>query len=401
MNIDKFEMDTAPFEKTLSLRLPSTAMMDDEAAGVLGEWNSPLVYAEHDKRNFYYDVTGRVPLRSLLTRVMTKEEAVGLFASVADALLYGMEKGINPKFILLDSDLVFVSEESGSMRFICVPAVNHGLQAKPLRAYIKELIANMQYEPSENLDYVGKIINYLNQNKKLDPADFIDFLDSLEAAGNMAASPSVGFMAADMAVKPVAAADVAVKPVMVADMPGNIPEIKLHKEKEKPAPVIPDFAPEPAKKVVLEDIDLSAAFEPVHEIRPEAMSDIPEISLDVAPRAEAAPTIITPEPAPVNFVVSQPYLIRKKNGERIPIDKDEFKIGKIPGMADYLLADNPAVSRMHAIIHKIDGSYYICDNYSTNSTFLNGEQLEPGKNYILLNGVRINFANDEFTYYMD
>lgn len=390
MNIDKFEMDTAPFEKTLSLRLPSTAMMDDEAAEVLGEWNSPLVYAEHDKRNFYYDVTGRVPLRSQLTRVMTREEAVGLFASVADALLYGLEKGINPKFILLDSDLVFVSEESGSMRFICVPAVNHGLQAKPLRAYIKELIANMQYEPSENLDYVGKIINYLNQNKKLDPADFIDFLDSLEASGAPVAAPSVGFMAADSAVKPVA-----------VDMPGDIPEIKLHKEKEKAAPVIPDFAPEPAKKMALEDIDLSAAFEPAHEVKPEAMADIPEISLDVAPKAKAAPPVIDPEPIPVSFASPQPYLIRKKNGERIPVDKDEFKIGKIPGMADYLLADNPAVSRMHAIIHKIDGSYYICDNYSTNSTFLNGEQLEPGKNYILLNGVRINFANDEFTYYMD
>ena len=48
-------------------------------------------------------------------------------------------------------------------------------------------------------------------------------------------------------------------------------------------------------------------------------------------------------------------------------------------MADYLLSDNPAVSRMHAIIHNVDNTYYICDNYSTNATYLNGQKLEPGQ----------------------
>lgn len=312
MNIDKFDTDTTPFENTLSLRLPSTAMVDDVAAEALGEWNSPLIYAEHDKHHFYYDITGRVSLRSRLNRVMTKKETISLFAAIADALLYAVEKNINPKFVILDSDLVYVSTETESLRFICVPAVNHGLSVKSLRSFIRELIVNMQYDSSENLEYIGKIINYLNQNKKLSPADFIDFLDTLEITSPEASS----------APQPAA------------------PELKMQ---ENVAP------------------DLGKAQE----------------------------------------VSPYPYMIRKKTGERVVIDKDEFKIGKISGMADYLLADNPAVSRMHAIITKIDGSYYICDNYSTNATYLNGEKLESGKNYILLNGVQITFANDEFTYYYD
>ena len=63
-----------------------------------------------------------------------------------------------------------------------------------------------------------------------------------------------------------------------------------------------------------------------------------------------------------------------------------------------MLSDNPAVSRMHAIIHNVDNTYYICDNYSTNATYLNDERLEPGKNYLLMNGVKVRLANDEFTY---
>lgn len=370
MNIDKFDMDTAPFEKTLTLRLPSTAMMDEQAAEALGEWNSPLIYAEHDKHHFYYDITGRVPLRSQLNKVMTKREAIALFASVADALLYGMEKNINPKFILLDSDLVYVSEETGSLRFICVPAVNHGLQVKPLRSYIRELIVNMQYDDGENLEYIGKIINYLNQNKKLNPADFIDFLDSLEQEAD-----SVNFMSEQYAQPSVK------EPVLQKQEPDMIPLESLSPIREE-KPVNQENIPE-------------ISFESVSADVPEKKMDlnIPEIKLDT----------VTPNPEKIEIKSpeSYPYLIRKKNGEKVVINKDEFKIGKIPGMADYLLTDNPAVSRMHAIIHKIEGAYYICDNYSTNATFLNGEQLEAGKNYILLNGVRISFANDEFTYYTD
>ena len=81
--------------------------------------------------------------------------------------------------------------KTGSLRFICVPAVNPGLQIKPLRSYIRELIVNMQYDSSENLEYIGKIINYLNQNKKLNPADFIDYLDRLEQEEGPVASADV------------------------------------------------------------------------------------------------------------------------------------------------------------------------------------------------------------------
>ncbi len=371
MNIDKFEMDTAPFEKTLTLRLPSAAMTDEEAAKALSEWNSPLIYAESDKHHFYYDITGRVSLRSQLHKEMTMRDTIALFAAVADALLYGVEKNIDPRYILLDSDLVYVSEETGSLRFICVPAVNSGLSAKPLRSYIRELIVNMQYDDSENLEYIGKIINYINRNKKLNPGDFIDFLDSLEQEEKVAPAMKKSVEASPVIPSP-AIPEPEPSPVQTPSpepevQPDMIPLESLSEEKESP---------------------LNISFETPDEKPKKDEFEIPEIRLDDISQEKA------PEPAtPAAF----PYMIRKKNGEKVVINKDEFKIGKIPGMADYLLTDNPAVSRMHAIIHKIDGAYYICDNYSTNSTFLNGEQLVAGKIYILLNGVRIIFANDEFT----
>ncbi len=348
MNIDKFDIGTEPFEKTLFLRLPSTAMLDDHAANVLKEWNSPLIYAESEKHNFYYDITGRVPLRTILGKTLSKADAIHIFASITDAVLYAEENGVNPKYMILDSDLVFVSEESGSMRFVCVPAVNHGLAAKPLRAYIKELIVNMMFDEDENLEYIGKIINFLNRGKRLDTSEFLDFLDNLELD--------------ETAVDETKEDNIAEEQVM--------------------------FVPEPEVLPVNED-DYIPELNVVLDKEPEIVLEEPEIPVS------------EPIEEPVMMFPSYPYLIRKRNGEKVIINKDEFKIGKIPGMADYSVTDNPAISRMHAVIKNVDGIYYVCDNFSTNATYLNGEILEPGKDYILINGARVNFANDEFTYYID
>lgn len=363
MNIDKFDIGTEPFEKTLFLRLPSTAMLDEHAANVLKEWNSPLLYAESERFNFYYDITGRVPLRTLLGKTLSKADAIHIFASVADAVLYAEENGVNPKYMILDSDLVFVSEESGSMRLVCVPAVNHGLAAKPLRAYIKELIVNMMYDENENLEYVGKIVNYLNKGKRLDVGEFLDFLDLLEGEASS-----------------VDEQDVITEPE---------PMVEAIEEETK-------FIPEPEKVPVVQEM-----FIPEPEVIPVA-EEFTSFEPEIVAEAEEQPMFVpVPDELPISMLPTHPYFIRKRNGEKVIIDKEEFKVGKIPGMADYIVTDNPAISRMHAVIKKIDGAYYVCDNYSTNATYLNGEILEPGKNYILIDGARVNFANDEFTYYMD
>ncbi|MBQ9828480.1 MAG: FHA domain-containing protein [Lachnospiraceae bacterium] len=116
---------------------------------------------------------------------------------------------------------------------------------------------------------------------------------------------------------------------------------------------------------------------------------------------EAAPVVeevTVPGPEEPD-IIPVPYLLRDKTGDKIFIEKDEFMIGKIAGIADCLISDNPTVSRMHAIIKKVNGVYYVCDNYSTNSTFLNGERLEPGKDYLLVDKAKIYFANDGFVFY--
>ncbi|MBE5933929.1 MAG: FHA domain-containing protein, partial [Lachnospiraceae bacterium] len=93
-----------------------------------------------------------------------------------------------------------------------------------------------------------------------------------------------------------------------------------------------------------------------------------------------------------------PHIIRKKTGEAINITKSEFSIGKSKTKADYAIENNTAISRVHCIIVQKDGVNYIKDNNSTNHTYVNGVELEPGKEVLLKNKTVIQLGDEEFTF---
>lgn len=97
---------------------------------------------------------------------------------------------------------------------------------------------------------------------------------------------------------------------------------------------------------------------------------------------------------------STPYLVRKKTGERIPIIKNSFKIGKDENSMDYCIRNNPTVSRSHAdIVRKQDG-FYVVDRGSLNHTFLNGRVVDPKRARKLKKGDLIQIANEIFTFHL-
>ena len=93
-----------------------------------------------------------------------------------------------------------------------------------------------------------------------------------------------------------------------------------------------------------------------------------------------------------------PHLVRKKTGETINITKSEFTIGKSHTKADYAIDNNTAISRVHCIIVQRDGVNYIKDNNSTNHTFVDGVELQPGKEMLLKNKMTIQLGDEEFTF---
>ena len=160
---------------------------------------------------------------------------------------------------------------------------------------------------------------------------------------------------------------------------------------------------------------------PVAPVAPTPVAPTPAAPTPVAPTtvmptamkpAPAMPTMPNsapvPNPAPTEFTMGSitgqlgskpvPHIVRKNTGEAINITKPEFAIGKSKTKADYVIENNSAISRVHCIIVQKDGVNYIKDNNSTNHTYVNGVELEPGKEVLLKNKTVIQLGDEEFTF---
>lgn len=438
MNIKEFEVQhNKPYEMTLMYELYEDSEFDKKASKVISQ--SPL-FAESkmNKEVFYYNITNKTSLRKYLNLGMDKDTMLYMIRKLISADDFFEENELDKRYLLFDADLILVDKESEELTFITVPAVNHGMIVKPLRIFIRELLASAVYEENENLDYVGRLISFINANKNMSKQELENVLGMIEASSSQTVSESQQAevteetpaeikvtnvetvsnsvenavaespytQAVSEAAEPVQTNDVNATDVAHENLPElDIPEIIVEDNAQKEeAPVIPEIIIPDAMNITEEStpvqMDIEAEENDRREAEARAQAEA-ETEERVRREAEAKAQAEAEENArqeAMHVKKTVPYLVRTKSQEMVEIDKDEFKIGKIPGMADFLLSDNPAVSRMHAIIHHIDGSYYVCDNYSTNHTYLNGERLEAGKNYLLIHGAKLAFANDEFTF---
>lgn len=89
-------------------------------------------------------------------------------------------------------------------------------------------------------------------------------------------------------------------------------------------------------------------------------------------------------------------LVNTKSGSITDIDKDLFWIGK-GADCDLRILDE-TVSRKHASIMCKNNHYFLCDNGSTNKTFVNNKEIPPKASVEIFDGARIKFSNVEFSF---
>lgn len=117
---------------------------------------------------------------------------------------------------------------------------------------------------------------------------------------------------------------------------------------------------------------------PIREKRPaETMEDYD---------GDAPTVLLTPD------MKIQAYVRRISTGEEAAVDKDGFIIGKSIE-ADFVVKDNPTVSRKHVKIHIQPDGYWLEDLKSSNHVFIDGNQIT--KPVRLTDGMRFTLSLDE------
>lgn len=95
-----------------------------------------------------------------------------------------------------------------------------------------------------------------------------------------------------------------------------------------------------------------------------------------------------------------PYLLRKRNGEKVFINKPVFRIGRDSDYNDYAIIENRYIGHSHCHILVRNGEYFLVDDNSKNQTKLNGEVLVAGVEMKLAHGYIIRMADEDFEFHI-
>lgn len=114
------------------------------------------------EKTIRYDVSAQVPLEQFYTGTVNRERLLKTFRGIAEGLMAAEGYMIPLGSILLDQRYIFVNVSSCKTSLICLPVSPRIAQTPDLREFFRGIMFAVQFDQSENCDYMTKIINYLN-----------------------------------------------------------------------------------------------------------------------------------------------------------------------------------------------------------------------------------------------
>ncbi|MBP3506688.1 MAG: FHA domain-containing protein [Lachnospiraceae bacterium] len=377
---------------------------------------------ENGHNYMYAYIDKKETLAEQLKDVVTEELILNSFENIVSTLVRMEEQEINLAYAVMNVECIYMDAEAKKARIICMPGKKATMEEDELPNFFRNILANAVYLNSDDGNYVAKLLTAVNSEFEL--KSFLRLIHGLmrdagiEIVEEKIEEPVVAEPVAPAApvVEPVVAEPVTpaapvVEPVVAepaTPVMGVIPEddiefepmpeemnAKIERMNEatsavqptpvEPQPVQPTAPVPPVQPVEPQPVQPTAPVPPIQPVQPTA-------PVNPQPR-------ITPQDAGLQQTkVPNPHLVRVKTGENIPLTDEEFVIGKSVNGVNYTVADNSAVSRVHCTIIKRNGAYYVRDERSTNCTYVNGEQVTPGTEKLLLNNCKIFLGDEEFIY---
>lgn len=334
---------------------------------------------EEGKYGFQYNIAYKATLRKYLMQTMGKAEVLKLLGTIIEAFQFLKNKGVEEKYLYLNLDYIFVDFVTRDISFLCIPENRELPGNRSLREFLKELLMSITYKEEEDIYYIAKLVIYVSNNRCIEVENFEELVLSLKEAKMIQSQPQVTI--AKTAVPPT-------PPKPVFRTPAASPMVPREEETvlgSQPKPIKLEAA-KPAPSGSL------AAHAEIGEHDETTVLTTPSGNLKEPLKTKRGffQRAVDKKPTPA--------LIRTKNQEKIIINKNVFRIGKSKTDVDYTVEDNVAISRVHAIIHKRDGACYIKDNDSTNNTYVNGVIIKGEKEQLLMKGMKISLADEEFIF---
>lgn len=121
-----------------------------------------IIYEEDEDYDYLtYDITGRTSLAAYTQNEMSCRQVLNIIRNVSNSLVSLKEQTIHLSYIILNKNYIYI-DENYNLKLMCLPVENKGSVVAEFKGFIRQLLANMQYNVEEDLNYVGKLLTYVN-----------------------------------------------------------------------------------------------------------------------------------------------------------------------------------------------------------------------------------------------
>lgn len=154
-------------EKYLSYTMGEDCELDEDVLDYCQD-NAPeelieIIYEEDDDYDYLtYQITGKTSLEEYITQEHDCESVLLILRNVAQEMISLKEQAIPLSYVLLNRGFIYVDAEKKTVQFLCLPIESKGALSVEFKSFVRQLLANMKYDVEEDLNYVGKLLTYIN-----------------------------------------------------------------------------------------------------------------------------------------------------------------------------------------------------------------------------------------------
>lgn len=289
-----------------------------------------------------YDITNHMSMEQYLHTIITKQKYAQIMLQILGIIRTMSEAYYNPQNIILNLDNVYINPSTETIFFIFIPILyfDSGCSVKE---FLTQITYQTTFDSSEDTSYVEKCLNILQRNMNFSAVEMEEYLKSI-----------------------------------------------LSDKKE------PDKSDNQIRSIYREynlAFEEKKAEQPVEERKEEKEN----LEIGRSTRMTESLSNIGSSDTVLLGTESNAYIKQLRTGKKYYLNSNEVTIGK--RQCEIEIADNPAVSKHHAMIQKKEGKYYLVDLNSTNGTKVNGKKINANIPEFLQDETQIEFANEKFVFY--
>jgi hypothetical protein len=321
----------------------------------------------------HYNISGYISLREFLFNPLDKESFAQLLNDILGVLQSLQKAYFKQQYILMDLNATMLNPAKREICFVYVPITFSEVDTD-LKTFLLSIIQCCTFVQEEDTDYVRDYIRILNNGINFSVFDLEEYIKRLNGnPGVTRREKKCGKCGAVLLPNVSFCSSCGMKI-------GGL--VSQHEQ----------GVYDPLRNITIPKADPLAQ-------QPQECPVPPQEPYWIPPQQ--------PMPQPAHYGTSvaeqspnqqQAYLYRVKNGERISLVGEYFRLGKDPSQNEYCIRDNTAVSRSHAALRQKAGRWYIMDLKSTNKTFVNNVPVMPGQEVLLNIGTSLRLANEEFQF---